>query len=998
MDTSFGWFIPEVFENQVGLDSGKKRNPWHEVEGASASAASRAAGETIVLDVRPNGAGRVELAKRAGPGSSLLRRSDQTQFLDTMTCLPSGGRHKKGYIFGHKKVNKSDWFFSCHFWMDPVMPGSLGVESMMQCIEVFCISQGIAELAGLSGLCPRFVHDDSVSAETKWKYRGQLTPKNNEMGTEVHIKRVSIDHGRRVIVEAEAELYVDKLRVYSVSGLRIRIEPEGGRVTTPRPSFRPAAAMPSTPAIPSLPYSPAPAAIAARHGAETKTAEDNLSACQAAASTAGVSLAFADVVEIPTATELVGALDAPVGRGIVIVDAGFGGSSTQVAIELHGVLGVERCALLSFGGGAPSSIPVADKSEATLVKALAAAELAVGKPFGFVFVGSDNDDNGSLEDVNAWLLLAAKHLKSALADSPAGGSARNFFATVVRMDGSLGLRFPLSTGAVSPTSSALACLAKAERGAAFGLCKSLGLEWPRVHCRGMDLAREGGAASTAAGFARTAALAIASELRCPDSTVREVALSIGEAKRRTIVARPANMLAATTGATKLAAPTIVRELPSISASDIFLVPGGGRGITPGCIAELAARVGGGTFALLGRSQIAATDPVWADGITDVGKALDSAAMEALRAEHAAGGARPTPKRHRGLVRSVRSAREVNASIARIREASGGRANVFYLSCDVTDANAVARAVSEVQRRAGGRAVTGIIHASGVLRDKSVQNKDECDFRLVYRCKITGLRNLLASVAQSSLRHLVVFSSLAGFHGNAGQTDYSMANEVLNKIAHIVNTNASAIGIKARAFDFGPWDGGMVTDALKKHFRSHGVQIIPYDGGARLVASLLLDNAEHGQALVGNWGQPAQKFSADLATVAFTCHGLSDARFLSAHVVKGRAVLPATVALGRMATAALQLHKGHELVSIQDSRRFRGVSFCSEDQSIRLSIALKTKEATDRTGKPILKVGCRLSANEVPAYEATVILCRASTRTAARSRTTFQDAAAIVSAL
>ena len=174
VDTSFGWFIPEVFEKQVGLDSGKKRNPWHEVEGASAAAASRAAGETLVLDVRPNGAGRAELAKRAGAGSRLLRCSDQTQFLDTMTCLPSAGRHCKGYVFGHKTVNKGDWFFSCHFWMDPVMPGSLGIESMMQCVEAFCVSQRVAERAGLAGLRPRFVHDDSDSAETKWKYRGQV--------------------------------------------------------------------------------------------------------------------------------------------------------------------------------------------------------------------------------------------------------------------------------------------------------------------------------------------------------------------------------------------------------------------------------------------------------------------------------------------------------------------------------------------------------------------------------------------------------------------------------------------------------------------------------------------------------------------------------------------------------------------------------------------------------------------------------------------------------
>merc|ERR1719265_1536138 len=31
VDTSFGWFIPEVFEKQVGLDNGVKQKVWHEL-------------------------------------------------------------------------------------------------------------------------------------------------------------------------------------------------------------------------------------------------------------------------------------------------------------------------------------------------------------------------------------------------------------------------------------------------------------------------------------------------------------------------------------------------------------------------------------------------------------------------------------------------------------------------------------------------------------------------------------------------------------------------------------------------------------------------------------------------------------------------------------------------------------------------------------------------------------------------------------------------------
>ena len=60
-----------------------------------------------------------------------------------MSFIPNSGKHGAGYAHGHKTVDVKDWFFSCHFWCDPVMPGSLGIESMVECMEMFSISQGL---------------------------------------------------------------------------------------------------------------------------------------------------------------------------------------------------------------------------------------------------------------------------------------------------------------------------------------------------------------------------------------------------------------------------------------------------------------------------------------------------------------------------------------------------------------------------------------------------------------------------------------------------------------------------------------------------------------------------------------------------------------------------------------------------------------------------------------------------------------------------------------
>ena len=69
-------------------------------------------------------------------------------------------------------------------------------------------------------------------------------------------------------------------------------------------------------------------------------------------------------------------------------------------------------------------------------------------------------------------------------------------------------------GAYPAAADPLATVLKSQRGAAFGLCKALNLEWDHVHARGIDL---GDGLSAAAGAA-----AVVAELQCADITVREV--------------------------------------------------------------------------------------------------------------------------------------------------------------------------------------------------------------------------------------------------------------------------------------------------------------------------------------------------------------------------------------------------------------------------------------------------------------------------------------------
>lgn len=76
-ETSFGWFVPEVFEKQVGLDNGKKVQPWH-----ISQRLARADG--IVKYDMTSDTDRERLFAKA-EGEKLLRRSKQVEFLDTIT-------------------------------------------------------------------------------------------------------------------------------------------------------------------------------------------------------------------------------------------------------------------------------------------------------------------------------------------------------------------------------------------------------------------------------------------------------------------------------------------------------------------------------------------------------------------------------------------------------------------------------------------------------------------------------------------------------------------------------------------------------------------------------------------------------------------------------------------------------------------------------------------------------------------------------------------------
>ena len=244
---------------------------------------------------------------------------------------------------------------------------------------------------------------------------------------------------------------------------------------------------------------------------------------------------------------------------------------------------------------------------------------------------------------------------------------------------------------------------------------------------------------------------------------------------------------------------------------VFLVSGGAKGVTAECITRLA-QSHPARFIVTGRSQIIA-EPEWARGLEN--DALQKAAIESIRQTSE----KPTPAKVRKLMDSIESNRSVQNNLQRLRDSG---AEVEYIAADVTDEQVLLEALNLIQKKWGP--VEGIIHGAGVLADKRIENKTLEDIKRVYQTKVKGLQTLLKVIDESKLTHLILFSSAAGFFGNAGQSDYAAANEVLNQYAIQFSQNHPECQVVS--FNWGPWEGGMVDEDLKKMFEERGVYVIP----------------------------------------------------------------------------------------------------------------------------------------------------------------------------
>ncbi|WFE39927.1 type I polyketide synthase [Micromonospora sp. WMMD998] len=137
--------------------------------------------------------------------------------------------------------------------------------------------------------------------------------------------------------------------------------------------------------------------------------------------------------------------------------------------------------------------------------------------------------------------------------------------------------------------------------------------------------------------------------------------------------------------------------------------------------------------------------------------------------------------------------------------TGLGAHVDVVAADLTDRDRVAELLATVP---AAHPLTAVVHAAGVLRDAALTSLTPEHLDATLSAKVDSAWHLHELTADSGLAAFVLYSSVAGTLGTAGQGNYAAANAALDGLA----THRRAHGLPAVSLAWGLWaptgDDGM----------------------------------------------------------------------------------------------------------------------------------------------------------------------------------------------
>jgi hypothetical protein len=213
-------------------------------------------------------------------------------------------------------------------------------------------------------------------------------------------------------------------------------------------------------------------------------------------------------------------------------------------------------------------------------------------------------------------------------------------------------------------------------------------------------------------------------------------------------------------------------------------------------------------------------------------------------------------------------------------------------------------------------IHGCIHGAGAEESRLLADKDETAFRRVFNGKALGGIALFSSLPDKAW--VLSMGSVAGRFGNAGQVDYSAANEAM--------AQACILRAKSLHIDWTAWgDVGMaVRGGMQSLLEGRGVELLPAEAGAKLAIDLI-DSGTEGELVVsGRLGGllpcpdhplvDSADFEGPAWSIRRTLSLESDAWILD-HAIDNTPVLPGVIGVELMVAAAQLVHPGQSFAGL-----------------------------------------------------------------------------------
>ncbi|SDD13130.1 thioester reductase domain-containing protein [Actinokineospora iranica] len=160
------------------------------------------------------------------------------------------------------------------------------------------------------------------------------------------------------------------------------------------------------------------------------------------------------------------------------------------------------------------------------------------------------------------------------------------------------------------------------------------------------------------------------------------------------------------------------------------------------------------------------------------------------------------------------------------------AGVRVAACDLTDRDAVAALLAGIP---ADHPLTGVVHAAGVIDDGMIADQTPDRVTAVLRPKAHAAWTLHELTRDHDLDAFVLFSSVAGVIGGAGQSGYAAANTFLDALAD----HRAGLGLPATSLAWGLWAhergmSGHLTRAELDRIARAGLLAITEDTGPAML--------------------------------------------------------------------------------------------------------------------------------------------------------------------